>query len=130
MQKAPHSGPWLQPLEWKGGQQTCTRQTALPEVLGLIDPIGETEPNGKGISKDPLHVSGSLLALYNRVELYERVWAMPLQRVAEEFGMSSFKLCEICKIIDIPTPREGYWQKRAANKPVPVKPLLTEIRIR
>src|ERR1035437_8380867 len=88
----------------------------LPEVLGLIDPIKDAEPRGKGTSLGDFPVSRLPLARYNREKLYEKVWTMPLQRVAEEYGMSRSAMGWTCKSLHIPAPGEGYWQKRAANK--------------
>jgi hypothetical protein len=99
----------------------------LPEVVGLISRVGASEPNGTGSVQEPIAVPPKLLARYNREELYEKVWMMPLWKVAEEYRASRPGIVATCKGLHVPTPPEGYWSKKAANKPVPVKPPLPEI---
>ena len=58
-----------------------------------------------------------------REQLYERVWDMPLQRLAEEFGISDVALAKRCRKLNIPTPPRGYWAKLEAGKRVKKRPL-------
>ena len=99
----------------------------LPKVHIRNGQIGRTEPNGPGTSQRPCAVSRRLLARYNREQLYEKVWMMPLWRVAEEYRVSRTRIVETCKSLHIPVPGVGYWGKKAANKPLPVKSPLPEI---
>jgi hypothetical protein len=55
-----------------------------------------------GSSQAPFAVSRNRMALYNREELYEKVWTMPLHRVAQEDGMSRSTIREVCKSLHIP----------------------------
>lgn len=64
---------------------------------------------------DPLRLS--------RSELYERVWATPIIRLAEKFGITNFLLTGICRSHQIPTPPAGYWSKVAHDKAL-VRPSL------
>jgi hypothetical protein len=62
----------------------------------------------------------------SREQLYERVWATPLLRMAEEFGISSVALAKRCRKQNIPTPPRGYWAKLEAGKRVAKPPLPPE----
>jgi hypothetical protein len=58
-----------------------------------------------------------------RRELYERIWAKGVYRLAKELGVSGPGLLKVCRRHDIPTPPMGYWTKVAHGKPVS-RPLL------
>jgi len=47
-----------------------------------------------------------------RSELYERVWAIPMRKLAQQYGLSDVGLAKICKKHQIPRPSRGYWAKR------------------
>jgi hypothetical protein len=68
--------------------------------------------------------SRELISRYKREELYEKVWAHPIQKVAKEYGVSDVALAKACKRRGIPLPGRGYWAKKAAGKPVPNRPPL------
>jgi len=53
-----------------------------------------------------------------REELYALVWATPMSRLAEEFGISGNGLAKVCDRLDVPYPPRGYWAKKEAGKPV------------
>lgn len=53
---------------------------------------------------------------YDRYELYERVWAQPIQGLAKEYGVSNVALAKACKKRGVPVPGIGYWAKKAAGK--------------
>jgi len=59
-----------------------------------------------------------------RSELYALVWAEPMGRIAERFGISDVGLRKICDRADIPVPRAGYWMKVAHGKRVGRRPTL------
>ncbi len=63
------------------------------------------------------------MQLLSREDLYERVWAEPMTKVAAEFGVSGTALKKTCNRYDIPTPERGYWAKLAHGKPVTKDPL-------
>ncbi|HEV7968645.1 MAG TPA: hypothetical protein VGP19_13795 [Candidatus Acidoferrales bacterium] len=46
-----------------------------------------------------------------RVELYERVWTTPMQKLAIEFGLSDVGLAKLCRRHRVPVPGRGYWAK-------------------
>ncbi len=53
-----------------------------------------------------------------RAELYEKVWSTPMQRLANEFGLSDVGLAKVCRRHDIPLPGRGYWARiRFGQKP-------------
>jgi hypothetical protein len=51
-----------------------------------------------------------------RSELYARVWAEPMIRVAADLGLSSPGLAKLCARSGIPTPARGHWAKLQAGK--------------
>ena len=51
-------------------------------------------------------------------QLHEKVWARPMDDLAEEFGVSGRGLAEICKRLDVPVPPRGYWTK-VQNRALP-----------
>jgi hypothetical protein len=59
----------------------------------------------------------------SREDLYERVWAEPMIKVAAEFGVSGTALKKTCNRYGIPTPERGYWAKLAHGKRVTKDPL-------
>lgn len=52
------------------------------------------------------------LALTRR-ELHEKVWSMPMTRLARTFRCSSTWLAEICADAGVPVPGRGYWARSA-----------------
>src|SRR4051812_41836717 len=55
---------------------------------------------------------------FTRQELYERVWHIPMDRLAKELGLSGNGLAKICRRLAIPYPGRGYWARKAAGQPV------------
>lgn len=53
-----------------------------------------------------------------REDLYALVWAKPMSRLAEEFGISGNGLAKVCNRLDVPYPPRGHWAKKEAGKPV------------
>jgi hypothetical protein len=51
-----------------------------------------------------------------RSELYARVWAEPMIRVAADLGLSGPGLAKLCARSGIPTPARGHWAKLKAGK--------------
>lgn len=52
-------------------------------------------------------------------DLYEQVWATPINHLAEKFRVSGSYLVRVCEVLDVPRPPAGYWQKKAVGKAVP-----------
>ena len=53
-----------------------------------------------------------------RDELYAKVWAVPMSRLAEQYGISGNGLAKICDRLAIPYPPRGYWARKAAGKKI------------
>lgn len=53
---------------------------------------------------------------YSREKLYEEVWAEPMLKVAERYGVSSTALAKTCRKLGVPTPMRGYWAQKAAGQ--------------
>ena len=70
------------------------------------------------------------MARYNRKELYNRVWMVPMWTLPKEFGVSDVALGKTCKKLHIPVPGRGYWAKKAANQPVDPRPALPKVQVR
>ena len=95
-------------------------------------------PEGTKVEADPGTVDGvqkplvsaSLAALYNREELYEKVWKTPVRILAREYGVSDVAIAKTCRKLHIPLPGIGYWSKKAAHRPVEPRPPLPVIEIR
>lgn len=55
----------------------------------------------------------------SREDLYEQVWATPVNQLANEFGVSGSYLARVCEALNVPRPPVGYWQKKAVGKAEP-----------
>lgn len=53
-----------------------------------------------------------------RREMYDLVWSMPTERVAENFGLSEASLRKICDHHRVPIPPRRYWTQKANRKDV------------
>lgn len=58
---------------------------------------------------------------FTREELFKRVWAEPLLRLAAEIGVSDVGLAKACRRAEIPLPGRGHWAKSKEHRPVPPK---------
>ncbi len=56
--------------------------------------------------------------ILTRQELYDLVWENPLSKLAKKYNLSDNGLRKVCKKLDIPLPKNGYWQKIQYNKKV------------
>lgn len=52
-----------------------------------------------------------------RQELYDLAWSEPMRTLAKRFGISDVALVKTCRQMHVPTPPQGYWNKKAAGKP-------------
>lgn len=59
----------------------------------------------------------------SREELYRLVWAQPMTKVAEQFGVSGSYLARVCELMNVPRPERGYWAKLQHGKAPPQEPL-------
>jgi hypothetical protein len=53
----------------------------------------------------------NLKTIITRSQLYEKVWATPMQKLAREFGLSDVGLAKLCQRHEIPLPGRGYWAR-------------------
>jgi hypothetical protein len=60
---------------------------------------------------------------YERVKLYEEVWAEAVTTVAKRYGISDVALRKICKKLAVPLPPLGYWARVAAGRKPSTPPL-------
>lgn len=67
--------------------------------------IGGRRPNCREIKLD-------------RAMLFERVWAEPVAKLAEAWGISGPGLAKACRRLQIPVPPRGYWAKVQAGQRV------------
>lgn len=58
-----------------------------------------------------------------REELYDRVWATPINHLAAAYGVSGSYLARVCASLNVPRPPVGHWQKKAVGKDRPRPPL-------
>lgn len=74
---------------------------------------------GHAIAFLPFCLGGRL----KRSELYQKVWSMPMTRIANELGISDVGLAKVCRRHAVPAPPRGYWAKKAAGQTPGVTPL-------
>jgi hypothetical protein len=91
--------------------------------LGLKDTLVIKNKRGQFKTEVPR----TLLARYDRQELYQKVWSQPMRIVAREFGISDVALAKTCRKLLIPVPSRGYWAKRHAGIAVPKPPKLPTV---
>jgi hypothetical protein len=53
---------------------------------------------------------------FNRNELYDLVWSVPLLILSKKYAISDVGLRKICMKMEIPLPKAGHWQKLKFNK--------------
>lgn len=61
--------------------------------------------------------------MVTREELYALVWAEPMIKVAESYGVSGSYMARVCGYLKVPRPERGYWAKLEFGKPVSQPPL-------
>jgi hypothetical protein len=54
--------------------------------------------------------------ILTRRELHDLVWSKPVQKAAEELGISDRGLAKICSRHRVPSPSRGYWARVAAGQ--------------
>ncbi len=58
-----------------------------------------------------------------REELYSKVWSTPMIILAKDYSISDVALRKICKKLQVPVPKIGYWQRKKSGLPVVQVPL-------
>jgi hypothetical protein len=64
--------------------------------------------------------------VFTRRELFDLVWSKPMQKIAEEFGISDRDLAKICIRHRVPSPSRGYWARVTAGQKIK-PPLYREV---
>ncbi|WP_162916266.1 hypothetical protein [Cohaesibacter haloalkalitolerans] len=64
-----------------------------------------------------------LIDMVTRKELYDLVWARPMNKIGEDFKTNGLKIAQICKLMEVPRPPQGYWGKLEYGKAPPQEPL-------
>jgi hypothetical protein len=82
---------------------------------------------GKSSLSRPEFISATPNSRYDREKLYEQVWKVPMRTLAKEYGVSDVALAKACRKLHVPHPGRGYWEKKAANKPVEDRPPLPPV---
>ena len=99
--------------------RTPTMQTRLL-ALGLMKkPVSEAEKRKGELTR--------LMSRYRRDELYEQVWAQPVQAVAKSYGISGVRLGKVCRALKVPVPPRGYWARVRSGNAAP-KPAMPKLR--
>lgn len=60
---------------------------------------------------------------FDRPALFERVWTVPVETLAKEWGLSGRGLAKACRRLRIPVPPRGYWARVAAGQRLSRPPL-------
>src|SRR5690606_38213091 len=77
------------------GGESAAQPTGTRNLLRLAS--GQSHPNGRwGSMKEPVKIT--------RKELFEQVWAEPVSRVAERYGLSGTWIRKVCLENDVPVP--------------------------
>jgi hypothetical protein len=58
-----------------------------------------------------------------REQLYEQVWQRPMNKLAQEYGVSGATLAKTCRKLNVPLPAQGHWQRVEHGKAGPLPPL-------
>jgi len=72
--------------------------------------------------------SGALEVRLDRQKLFERVWTVPVETLATEWGLSGRGLAKACTRLRIPVPPRGYWARVAAGQR-PARPRLPALPV-
>ena len=106
--------------------------TRLRVAVSEIEQVGSTEPvHATEVGARACGRAGTLRFRMpidiSRRDLYERVWAEPIQKLSKEYGLSDVGLAKVCHRHNIPVPPRGYWAKKQAGKRVS-RPSLTRLK--
>jgi hypothetical protein len=50
-------------------------------------------------------------------------WSKPMSDLAKDFHISDVALAKRCRVVDVPIPYRGYWERKAAGHDPPKLPL-------
>jgi len=124
--------PSLPPLSTDLSTETSPVREASVSTAPLVDELDPVDQMGGPAPVDDrprLLVPGGLMLLYNREQLYEDIWSLPMSRLAEKYGVSDRALAKACRKLHVPVPTMGHWNKVAAQKTGDQKPPLPVVEI-
>lgn len=99
-----------------GGRSAPTAGPSAPATgnpVAAAGPTVEPAPASPRSAPTPRPTTPTTLT---REELHAAVWAKPMARLAEDFGISGNGLAKICERAKIPYPPRGFWARRAAGQ--------------
>jgi hypothetical protein len=74
---------------------------------------------GRAIAKTAVELTRNKRPVpVTRQELYEKVWQVPLKRLAEGWGTSYEQLVSACQVMNVPRPPAGHWAQLSLGLPV------------
>ena len=97
-------------LDKLGFERPKPRAQKPPARLYPTERIGGWSRDGREIRLD-------------RSALFERVWTVPVEKLAKEWGLSGRGLAKACRRLRIPVPPRGYWARVAAGQRLSRPPL-------
>ena len=69
------------------------------------------------------NLTQSVAEFWNREELYEKVWKLPISQLTRELEVSRSVLVRVCQKLQIPRPEQGHWGRIRAGLRVSQVPL-------
>lgn len=93
------------------------------EEMDPADGTEDTSDNTDAESSPWLYGGNSRYNVYYREKLYKEIWAEPVVKVAERYGVSDVAIHKVCRKLDIPTPPLGYWARVKAGAKLTKTPL-------
>lgn len=94
---------------------------------GTPPPLPEVKVDGPGPTDRT--VTALIMSRYDREDLYEKVWQKPMSHLAAEYRVPREELSRRCRILFVPTPGSGYWERKAAGKAVKERPPLPPVTV-
>ncbi len=62
----------------------------------------------------------------SRKELYKLVWSTPVNQLAKKYSITDYGLRKVCKSMNIPLPKPGYWERLKVGRPDEIEKLNEE----
>jgi hypothetical protein len=104
-----------------------TEVTALMATLDVEALLmKEAPPSDKARKRRP-HVRRLPIAWPPKAQFLARIWAEPSTHIARELGCSYHAVLVHAKTLGLPTPGNGYWQKRTAGIDVEIPAEVTAL---
>jgi hypothetical protein len=108
-------------------------KTPLPEAengdveiifsVRVLDVVKPAANNAHTEEQPTTTINGAGGNVYKRDTLYKEVWAKPVTKVAEKYGVSDVMIHKICKKLQVPVPPRGYWARINVGQKLSKEPL-------